>query len=256
MPAVHWQRLGQRSAERQKRRVRFWSAPFGWSCPACDVYARRVELHNVGPKNVSEWTRANFKSKIGMLNLASATQADWLQRVERDIDVVLIDHAHCEKKAAGTAMNLIFAYVEQTELVRALEPIVVEELEHFRMVLDLLDQRGIRFRRLKPGPYGRKLHDAIRKQEPARAVDRLLVAALIEARSCERFSLLRDHLSDRELARFYGDLFECEARHHTTYVRLAERFATADQIRVRLSELARYEAEVIARCDWPTRMHS
>ena len=191
-----------------------------------------------------------------MLNLASNTDPDWLLRVERHLDEVLIDHAHCEKKAAGVAMNLIFAYVEDVGLARALEPIVVEELEHFRRVLDLLDRRGVRFRRLKPGPYGRRLHELVRRQEPGRAVDRLLVAALIEARSCQRFALLRDGLGDRELARFYGDLFESEARHHAIYVRLAEHFADAEAVRDRLAELARQEAEIITKCDGPVRVHS
>jgi len=190
-----------------------------------------------------------------MLNLATTTDDSWLQRVDEHIDEVLIDHAHCEKKAAGTAMNLIFAYVDKRPLVRALESIVTEELEHFRMVLDLLEQRGIRFCRLKPGSYGRELNDLVRKQEPGRAVDRLLVAALIEARSCERFALLRDHIPDRELATFYGDLFECEARHHTTYVRLAELFTSANNVRERLDELAIEEGRILQGCAWPVRMH-
>ena len=131
-----------------------------------------------------------------------------MTQVSTNIDELLIDHAHCEKKAAGVAMNLLFAYVDHTDLVRAMSDIVQEELSHFRLVLDLLDRRGIRFRKLPPSQYGARLHAMIDKQEPARAVDRLLVAALIEARSCERFGLLRDHLPDAELAKFFGDLFE------------------------------------------------
>ena len=132
-----------------------------------------------------------------MLRLKSSTAPWWLATVEENLAEVLIDHAHCEKKAAGTAMNLIFAYVDRVELVRPLSEIVDEELDHFRQVLDLLDARGIRFRRLIPSSYGRQLNDLVRKQEPARAVDRMLVAALIEARSCERFALLKDRLADR-----------------------------------------------------------
>src|SRR5207247_1227241 len=113
---------------------------------------------------------------------------------------------------------------------RELSDIVVEELEHFRLVLDLLGRRGIRFRRLTPSQYGRKLNDLVRKLEPQRGIDRLLVAALIEARSCERFACLRDHLADAELAAFYGGLFESEARHHSTYVRLAKMFASAETV--------------------------
>src|SRR5205823_11269614 len=141
----------------------------------------------------------------------------WLKQVEQHLDLLLIDHAHCEKKAAGVAMNLLFSYVEHADLTRAMTEIVQEELDHFHQVRAIIDQRGIRFCKLSPSGYGPRLHDLVSKQEPKRAVDRLLVASLIEARSCERFGLLRDRLADRELAEFYGSLFESEARHHSTY---------------------------------------
>jgi tRNA-(ms[2]io[6]A)-hydroxylase len=134
-----------------------------------------------------------------MLSLESKTSDRWLSQVDQHLDEILIDHAHCEKKAAGTAMNLLFAYVDNIELCREMTEIVREELEHFHLVIDLLGRRGIRFRRLTPSTYGRKLNDLVRRQEPERAVDRLLVAGLIEARSCERFDLLRKHMR-RELA--------------------------------------------------------
>jgi tRNA-(ms[2]io[6]A)-hydroxylase len=153
-------------------------------------------------------------------------------------------------------MNLLFAYVDNEALSRAMTEIVNEELDHFHQVLDLLRRRGVRFRRIKPGPYGRQLNDLVSKQEPQRAVDRLLVAALIEARSCERFSLLRDHLPDRELAEFYGGLFESEARHHSTYVRLARMFADQRQVEQRLEELAAAEARILAERHPLPRMHS
>lgn len=191
-----------------------------------------------------------------MLNLKSSTAPWWLAKVERHVDEVLIDHAHCEKKAAGTALNLIFAYVEQPQLVRELTPIVHEEMAHFTQVLDLLERRGIRFRRLTPSGYGRKLNDLVRKQEPGKAIDRLLVAALIEARSCERFGLLRDRLPDRELAEFYGGLFASEARHHATYVELARLFDRTGEVDRRLEELAAAEAEIIDTGDEQVRVHS
>lgn len=191
-----------------------------------------------------------------MLNLQSDTSSRWLASIEGHLDELLIDHAHCEKKAAGVALNLIFAYVERTDLVRALSEIVEEELAHFRLVLDRLERRGVRFRRLRPSRYGQRLHEQVRAGEPQRAVDRLLVAALIEARSCERFGLLRDHLEDRELAEFYGSLFESEARHHSTYVRLAEAFAPHAAVRARLQELAAIEAGIVDEGDPLVRMHS
>src|SRR5688572_20732744 len=181
-----------------------------------------------------------------MLSLQLPTPDRWLAQVENHLDLLLIDHAHCEKKAAGVAMNLLFSYVEHAELTRAMTEIVQEELDHFHQVRAILDRRGIRFYKLSPSLYGAKLHELVSKQEPRRAVDRLLVAGLIEARSCERFGLLRDRLSDQELAQFYGNLFESEARHHSTYVRLAGHFMDEDVVRRRLSELARAEGEIVA----------
>lgn len=191
-----------------------------------------------------------------MLSLRSPTSDRWLTQVREHLDEILIDHAHCEKKAAGTAMNLIFYYVENEELCREMTLIVNEELSHFQMVLDLLKRRGVPFRRLQPSNYGRQLHELIRKQEPHRAIDRLLVAGLIEARSCERFGLLRDQLTDRELASFYDLLFESEARHHSAYVRLAKMYGDDDQVKARLEELAAAEARIIEAGDELPRMHS
>jgi tRNA 2-(methylsulfanyl)-N6-isopentenyladenosine37 hydroxylase len=192
-----------------------------------------------------------------LLGLKIVTAERWLEQVDRDLPSILVDHAHCEKKAAGTAMSLIFAYgTVDPAICRELSDIVVEELEHFRLVLDLLEARGIRFGSQKPGHYGRKLNDLVRKGEPERAVDRMLVASLIEARSCERFALLRDHVGDRQLADFYGSLFESEARHHSTYVQLAQHFGEAAAIHWRLDELAADEARIIAEGDNLPRMHS
>ncbi len=191
-----------------------------------------------------------------MLSLQSATSQRWLSQVDNYLDEILIDHAHCEKKAAGTAMNLLFAYVDHVELSREMAGIVNEELEHFKLVLDLLAKRGIPFRKLKPGIYGQRLHELIRKSEPARAIDRLLIAGLIEARSCERFDLLRQHVDDPELADFYGGLFESEVRHHATYLRLARLFGDSETIRVRLDQLAAAEASIIEQGDSLARMHS
>lgn len=191
-----------------------------------------------------------------MLSLKSVSPARWLQQVETHLDQVLIDHAHCEKKAAGAAMNLLFAYVDNAELCREMTVIINEELEHFHLVLDLLKRRNIEFRRLQPTGYGKRLNELVRRAEPERAVDRLLVAGLIEARSCERFGLLRENLKDRELAEFYGSLFESEARHHAVYVRLAKMYGDDESVRIRLDELAVAEAAIIAEGDEKPRMHS
>jgi tRNA-(ms[2]io[6]A)-hydroxylase len=193
-----------------------------------------------------------------MLHLQSTTDPRWLALVDADLASVLIDHAHCEKKAAGTAMSLLFAYGGVLDLCYELPPIVVEELEHFRLVLDLLERRGIKFRPQKPSNYGRQLNELVRKGEPQRAIDRLLVASLIEARSCERFAALARHIGprDAELAEFYQSLFESEARHHSTYVQLARHFGDEATVQRRLAELSAAEAEIIAVGDTLPRMHS
>lgn len=191
-----------------------------------------------------------------MLHLQSETQQRWLAQVDADLESILIDHAHCEHKAAATAMSLLGSYITDGELTAQMTEIVQEELDHFHQVQRLLERRGIGFRLQRPGNYGRELNKLVRGGEPDRAVDRLLVAGLIEARSCERFSLLAEHVRDEELAEFYRSLFESEARHHTTYVKLAKRFADPAVVAGRLKELAAAEAEIIAAgCPLP-RMHS
>jgi len=191
-----------------------------------------------------------------MLSLHSETAQRWLDQVDTGLEEILIDHAHCEHKAAATAMSLLGSYIENRSLCEEMTEIVREELEHFHLVLDLLERRGIRFRRLQPGHYGRELKLLVRPNEPDRAVDRLLIAGLIEARSCERFSLLAGHVQDSELTSFYSSLFESEARHHSTYVRLAKQFADADIVRQRLHDLSAAEAQIIAQGNPLPRMHS
>jgi len=209
-----------------------------------------------GARRAGLFPDGRYSRRERMLSLKSATSDRWLRQVAEHLDEILIDHAHCEKKAAGTAMNLLFAYVEDEELCREMTRIVQEELEHFHLVLEQLHRRGVRFRRVKPSNYGPQLHALIRKLEPGRAVDRLLIAGLIEARSCERFDLLRQHVPDPELATFFGSLFESEAGHHSTYVRLAGHFADPQSVRRRLAELAAAEADIIARGDVLPRVHS
>ena len=191
-----------------------------------------------------------------MLGLKSDTSMRWVQQAVNNLDEVLIDHAHCEKKAARTAMNLLCAYDTHADLCREMTLIIAEELEHFEQVCTLLARRGITFRRQQPSDYGKELNKLVRSEEPDRAVDRLLVAGLIEARSCERFAVLRDHLEDSELTQFYGSLFESEARHHTTYLKLARTFASSEEVVSRLDALARAEQSILDRGSLLPRMHS
>lgn len=194
-----------------------------------------------------------------MLHLAAPTRADWLPQALAALPAILVDHAHCEKKAASTAMNLIFRYVDQPDLVAALSPLAREELEHFEQVLALLPARGLALQRLEPAPYAGRLHAAVRKDEPQRLLDTLLCCALIEARSCERMKILADGLAaagEGELAAFYRSLLASEARHFSTYTDLAAaRFGRAETM-ARLDALAAHEAAVLATPGPEPRLHA
>jgi len=181
-----------------------------------------------------------------VLNLASETSRAWVDRALAHIDDVLLDHAHCEKKAAGAALRLLFQYPEHRAFQQPLARLAREELEHFARVLDVLEARGVAYGRQKPSAYGGQLHALLRARDPERLLDRLLVGALIEARSCERFRLLARNLGDARLAGFYRELLACEARHHGLYVELAGTIAPAAQVRARLHALALREAQVLA----------
>ncbi|MEZ4240482.1 MAG: tRNA-(ms[2]io[6]A)-hydroxylase [Myxococcota bacterium] len=191
-----------------------------------------------------------------MLRLASETEPGWVAALLPHLDVVLLDHAHCEKKAASTAINLIFRYQPLPDLMVPLSALAREELEHFELVLALLEARGATFGPLAPSPYAAALYAAVRKPEPERLLDTLLVCSLIEARSCERMTLLAEQLPDPELQRFYRDLLASEARHHATYVELALRRHDRVEVFARLAELAQHEAAVLAETPREPRVHS
>ena len=191
-----------------------------------------------------------------MLNLAAPTRPAWAAEAIANIDVVLLDHAHCEKKAASTAMNLIFRYIEQPDMMHRLAALVREEMAHFELMLDVLAARGVPFARLEPSPYAARLMKSVRRSEPDRLLDTLLCCALIEARSCERMQLLADALTDPVLSDLFRSLLASEARHHHDYVAMAiERFGR-DPTRARLAALAQAEADVLALPTGDVRMHS
>lgn len=180
-----------------------------------------------------------------MLNLASDTEPGWVQRAESRLDHLLLDHAHCEKKAASTAINLIFRYQMRPELVRPLSELAREELEHFERMLDILEERDIAFEILQPSPYAGQLMKLVRRGEPDRLLDTLLVLSLIEARSCERMKRLSEELEDAELRVLYKDLLASEARHHHGYVDLAIGYFGREVTLPRLKELAAEEARIL-----------
>jgi len=154
------------------------------------------------------------------------------------------------------AINLIFRYQTKPEMVRPLSELAREELQHFELMLDVLEARGVAFEVLDPSPYGGELMKLVRKGEPDRLMDTLLVCALIEARSCERMKRLSEELSDPELRALYKDLLASEARHHHGYVDLCMRLCGREATRARLPELAAQEAEIIRNAPDMVRMHA
>lgn len=174
----------------------------------------------------------------------------------RDPVELLIDHAHCEKKAAGMAVRLLFRYPRANFLQAPLSRLAREELQHFEQLLELLAARGAGLRPLRPSPYAGRLRLLVRAPEPEQLQDLLLISALIEARSCERFRQLALHCEDAALAGFYRGLLAAEARHHQIYTELARELAPAVPLRERLAELAHAEAEILASLPPQPRMHA
>ena len=188
--------------------------------------------------------------------IASKTDPSWAPRALANLDELLVDHAHLERKAAGTAVRLLFQYPERASLQAPLAALAREELAHFEEVLAQLAKRGVAFGRQHPSPYAGRVRAISRSREPERLVDTLLFCALIEARSCERLGLLAEALPDAELARFYAGLERAEARHQLVYLELAETIAPRTEVRARLAEVAAHEAQVIASVPPAARLHS
>jgi len=188
--------------------------------------------------------------------LAAPTAAAWTERALAGFDELLVDHAHCEKKAAGTALNLLFRYPREAALQGPLSRLAREELVHFEQVLALLHARGVAFVPQKPAPYAGRLRAATRDRDPGRLVDALLCSALIEARSCERFALLGNAAPDAALREFYAGLHAAESRHERVYRELAAGFATRAQLCARHRELADREAAILAATPLAARMHA
>lgn len=189
--------------------------------------------------------------------LRAATPESWLEAASGRVPELLIDHANCELKAASSALSLIYRYSGHTRLCDRMSRLAREELRHFEQVRKILAARGIEFRRLSASRYAGQLHDCVKPGEPARLRDLLLVGALIEARSCERFGAIAP-LLDAELRRFYEGLLASEARHFREYLELAESEsrASSEEVSCRARDLAEIEAGLITSPDGEFRFHS
>jgi tRNA-(ms[2]io[6]A)-hydroxylase len=188
--------------------------------------------------------------------LKQPSSREWVEQAIANLDTILLDHSHCERKAAGVALNLMFRYPSNAKMVRVLTAIAREELEHFEQVNQWLERRGVPLAPLQPPPYGAGLNAQIRRQEPGRLLDSLLVAGLIEARSHERLGLLGTHCPDPELAKFYRGLMASEARHYGAYWILATTYFEREEMTQRLEELATVESQLLATLHPQPRIHS
>ncbi|MCH4563682.1 tRNA-(ms[2]io[6]A)-hydroxylase [Halomonas sp. EGI 63088] len=191
----------------------------------------------------------------GLLDfLACRTPDAWVAWALENPELLLIDHAQCEKKAASTAMSLLYRYVDQPLLLTKMSQLAREELLHFEQVVGLMEERGIVYRHLRASRYAEGLRRHVRAQDPERLADVLIIGAFIEARSCERFARLIPHLDDK-LAKFYRSLVKSEGRHYEDYLMLARHLSQAP-IESRVAFFAERERELIASPDTVFRFHS
>ena len=182
------------------------------------------------------------------------TPNEWLEAAQSNIDVLLIDHANCEKKAASTALNLMYRYVEEGDLLLRLSALAREELRHFEQVVALLAKRDITYRQLSSARYAGELRKLVRTHEPARLIDLMVVSGVVEARSCERFERLMTVL-DEELAIFYSSLWRSEARHCGDYLGFAKK-RDPQGFASRLKKVIECDEALITSKDQAFRFHS
>jgi tRNA-(ms[2]io[6]A)-hydroxylase len=193
-----------------------------------------------------------------ILKLKLPTDPRWVNIAEKNIEDILVDHAYCEQKAASSGISLIVKYPDKEKLVEEMTALVAEEWGHFERVLAELKKRGYALGRNRPDEYVVALSRHIRKgdKRERQLMDHLLINALIEARSCERFKLLWKNIQDEGLQKFYYELMVSEAGHYVSFVRLAKVYMPADMVDARLQELLRIEADIIASLEpRPDRMH-
>jgi len=182
-----------------------------------------------------------------MLGLKLATDPRWVNIVEKNIEEILVDHAYCEQKAASNAISLIIMYPEKEDLVTAMTAIAIEEMEHFQMVHEQIKKRGFKMGYERKDEYVRDLRSFILKggSKAQQFVDRLLFAAMIEARSCERFRLLSEEIADEELRQFYHELMVSEAKHYTAFLGFARQYANGADVEKRWQEFLDFEADLM-----------
>lgn len=183
------------------------------------------------------------------------TSAAWLAAAQADLPTIIQDHANCEKKAAGTAMNLIYRYEFHQDLQLKLAQLIREEMLHYEQVLGIMHERGLAWSHLPAGRYAKGMMQHKRTYEPEAMIDVLIIGAFIEARSCERFAALAAVIDDERLAKYYRYLLKSESRHYEDYLALAQSLSEHD-IDERVAFFAEIEADLIASPDSQLRFHS
>lgn len=192
-----------------------------------------------------------------MLGLKFETETSWAEIAENDLQQILTDHAFAEQKAASNAVSIIINYSEETEMVQAMSEIAIEEMQHFKMVHDIMIARGMVLGREQKNDYAKHLHSFFQKTSDRTdaLIQRLLIAALIEARSCERFKVFSDNLNDEELSAFYKDLMISEANHYTTFLGFARKYQDRKIVDKKWEGLLAYEAEFMKNRGKNARVH-
>ena len=182
-----------------------------------------------------------------LLGLRLPTDPRWVNIAEKNIDEILIDHAYCEQKAASSCISLIVQYPDKELLVEMLTPVVAEEWSHFERVLEQLQKRGYKLGKQRKDEYVIALNKQIKKggSREQQLVEKLLINALIEARSCERFKILWKNIPDQELQQFYYELMVSEAGHYKNFLQLARAYMDAEKVQERWNELLQTEAEIL-----------
>ena len=192
-----------------------------------------------------------------MLGLKLPSDPRWVNTAKKNLEEVLSDHAFCEQKAASTAISLIVSFPEYTELVKEMIALVEEEMSHFKMVHDLIIERGFSLGRDRKDAYVLKLLQFFPKggSRTTQLVHRLLLAALIEARSCERFRLLSEHLEDKKLANFYRKLMISEANHYTSFLSFARQYGNKEEVNQKWDDLLEFEADIMKSLNISESIH-
>ncbi|MDA8731532.1 tRNA-(ms[2]io[6]A)-hydroxylase [Flavobacteriaceae bacterium] len=182
-----------------------------------------------------------------MLGLQFETSTSWAEIAEDNLEQILTDHAFAEQKASANAISIIINYSEETDLVKDMSDIAIEELEHFRMVHQLMIKRGFVLGREQHNDYAKSLQKFFPKTKDRQTalINRLLVAALIEARSCERFKVFSENMQDEELSKFYKDLMVSEANHYTLFLGYARKYMDRKTVDEKWKSLLAFEAEMM-----------